>query len=157
MATEPLPDRANVIAFPPLLFLGTFLVSLLLRFLFPTPLLPTTTALIIGLLVALAGVLLLLLGFREMRRHKTTINPSGVTTTIVSGGLYRHTRNPMYIALTVIYVGSSVAANAWWGFLLLIPLLLLVQKGIIEREETYLTRKFGDEYLRYKAKVRRWV
>ena len=157
MATESLPDRANVIAFPPLLFLGTFLVSLLLRFLFPTPLLPTATALIIGLPLAFAGVVLLLLGFREMIRHKTTINPSGVTTTIVSGGLYRYTRNPMYIALTVIYLGSSIAANAWWGLLLLIPLLVLVQKGIIEREETYLTRKFGDEYLRYKAKVRRWV
>lgn len=157
MATESLPDRANVIVFPPLLFLGTFAVSLLLRFLFPTPLLPTTTALLIGLPVALAGVVLLLLGFREMLQHKTTINPGGITTTIVSQGIYRYTRNPMYIALTVVYVGVSIATNAWWGFLLIIPLLLLVQKGIIEREESYLTRKFGDEYLNYKANVRRWV
>lgn len=157
MATESIPDRANVIVLPPLLFLGTFLVGLLLRFLFPTPLLHTATALLIGLPVALAGIVLLLLGFREMIRNKTTINPSGVTTTIVSGGPYRYTRNPMYIALTVIYSGGCIAVNAWWGFLLIIPLLLLVQKGIIEREETYLTRKFGDEYLGYKAKVRRWV
>ena len=157
MATESLPDRADVIVFPPLLFLGTLLISVLLRFLFPTPLLPLSTALTVGLFIALAGVALLLLGFREMIRHKTTINPSGVTTTIVSGGLYRYTRNPMYIALTLIYIGVSLAANAWWGFLLLIPLLMLVQKGIIEREEAYLTGKFGDEYLRYKSRVRRWV
>lgn len=157
MATESLPDRANVIALPPLLFLGTFIVSLLLRFLFPTPLLSTVTALIIGLPVVLAGIVLLLLGFREMIRHKTTINPGGITTTIVSQGVYRYTRNPMCIALTVIYVGISIAVNAYWGFLLIIPLLLVVQRGIIEREEAYLTRKFGDEYLRYKGKVRRWI
>lgn len=157
MATESLPDRADVIAFPPVLFGGTLLFALLLRFLFPTPVWPTTAAVITGTVIALAGVAFLLLGFREMIRHKTTINPGGVTTTIVSGGVYRYTRNPMYIALSLFYVGVCIAANAYWGFLLLIPLLIIVQRGIIEREERYLTRKFGDEYLRYKQRVRRWL
>lgn len=157
MATESLPDRADVIAFPPLLFGGTLLLALLLRFLFPTPFVPTPAALTTGIVIALVGVCILLLGFREMIRHKTTINPSGVTTTIVSRGVYRYTRNPMYIALTLFYMGIGIAANAWWGFLLLIPLLIVVQRGIIEREERYLTRKFGDEYLHYKQKVRRWL
>ena len=48
-------------------------------------------------------------------------------------------------------------AHVWWGLLLLIPLLMVVQKGIIMREERYLTRKFSDEYSRYKARVRRWL
>ena len=157
MATEQLPDRAGVIVFPPLLFVSTFLVAFLLRFLLPTPLLPASTALLVGLVPLLAGILLLLLAFRQMIRNKTTINPSGATTTIVGDGLYAYTRNPMYLALTLIYAGGCSIANAWWGLLLLIPLLMLVQKGIIEREEAYLTRKFGEEYLRYKGRVRRWL
>jgi protein-S-isoprenylcysteine O-methyltransferase Ste14 len=157
MTTNELPDRANVVAFPPLLFGSTFLVGLLLRFIFPTPLLPRFTAISIGLLLTIIGVLVLLLAFRQMIQNKTTIHPAGKTTTIVSNGLYRYTRNPMYLALTFIYAGLSIIANAFWGLLLLVPLLIVVQKGIIEREELYLTRKFGDEYLRYKAQVRRWL
>lgn len=157
MATEKNTDQAGVIAFPPLLFGGTLLLGLLMSYVFPTPLLPRPAALTIGLVLVIIGVSTLLLSFRAMIRHNTTINPSGVTTTIVRNGLYRHTRNPMYLSLTLIYIGVSVATNAWWGLLLLIPLLMVVQKGIIEREEAYLTRKFGDDYLRYKAQVGRWL
>ena len=151
------PDRANVIAFPPLLFGSTLALGVLLRFLFPTPLLPAGTALLIGAALVLIGLPMLLLAFRQMIRNKTTIHPAGTTTTIVRNGLYAYTRNPMYIALTLIYMGGCVMANAYWGFLLLVPLLVAVQKGIIEREERYLTHKFGEEYLRYKAGVRRWL
>lgn len=157
MAAEALPDRAGVIAFPPLLFGSTLVVGLLLRFFFPTPLLPGPMALFLGITLLVVGVPILLLAFRQMIQNKTTINPSGSTTTIVGNGLYAYTRNPMYLALTLIYVGVCIMANAYWGLLLLIPLLIVVQKGIIEREEAYLTRKFGEEYLRYKVRVRRWL
>lgn len=157
MNTEPIPDRAGVVAFPPLLFGGTWAVGLLLRFLFPTPLLPDGIVRLIGAALLLIGLPILLLAFRQMIRHKTTIHPGGATTTIVGTGIYAYTRNPMYLALTLLYIGGCVVANAYWGLLLLIPLLRIVQKGIIEREEQYLTRKFGGEYLRYKARVRRWL
>jgi protein-S-isoprenylcysteine O-methyltransferase Ste14 len=157
MANNLTPDRANVIAFPPLLFGGTLVVGVLLRFLFPTPLLPNQTALLIGAAVVLIGLPILLLAFRQMIRNKTTIHPAGTTTTIVSNGLYAYTRNPMYLALTLLYIGVSIMTNAYWGLLLLVPLLILVQKGIIEREEHYLTQKFGEEYIRYRSRVRRWL
>ena len=157
MATIENTDHAGVIAFPPLLFGSTLFLGLLISYVFPAPVLSTITALIIGLVLLSVGVLTLLLAFRGMIRHKTTIHPNGATTAIVSNGLYRYSRNPMYLSLTLIYIAVSVAFNAWWGLLLLIPLLLVVQKGIIEREEIYLTRKFGTGYLSYKARVRRWL
>lgn len=157
MNTEQTPDRAGVVAFPPLLFGSTFAVGLLLRFLFPTPLLPSGIAVLIGVALLLTGLPILLLAFRQMIRHKTTIHPGGTTTTIVTTGIYAYTRNPMYLALTLLYIGGCVMANAYWGLLLLIPLLRVVQKGIIEREEQYLIRKFNGEYLRYQARVRRWL
>jgi len=157
MTTQKNSDKANVVAFPPLLFGATLVIGVLLSYLFPTPLLSPTTALVIGLVLLISGVITLLLAFQGMIQHKTTIHPKGATTAIVSNGLYRYTRNPMYLSLTLIYVGVSVATNAWWGLLLLIPLLLVVQKGIVEREEQYLTQKFGEEYLSYKSQVRRWL
>ena len=157
MATEQFPDRAGVITFPPLLFISTFAVAMLLRFLFPTPVLSSLAAFGVGLVVMLIGLPILLLSFRQMTRNKTTINPSGATTRIVGDGMYAYTRNPMYLALMLLYTGGCIMANAWWGLLLLIPLLMMVQKGVVEREEEYLTRKFGDEYLRYKDRVRRWL
>ncbi len=157
MATEQVPDRAGVVVFPPVLFASVFAGAMLLRYLFPTPVLSTPTAIAIALVVILIGVSILLLAFRQMTRNKTTINPKGATTRIVGDGVYAYTRNPMYLALTLLYSGGCIMANAWWGLLLLIPLLMVVQKGIIEREEAYLIRKFGDQYLRYKGRVRRWL
>jgi protein-S-isoprenylcysteine O-methyltransferase Ste14 len=59
--------------------------------------------------------------------------------------------------MTVIYTGIASLANALWAILLLPVALLVIQRGVIEREERYLERKFGEEYLRYKAQVRRWI
>ncbi|MFD2934941.1 methyltransferase family protein [Spirosoma flavum] len=157
MTTDKNADHARVIAFPPLLFGSTLLLGLGISYVFPTPVLSTSIALRIGLVWLSVGVSTLLLAFRGMIHHKTTIHPKGATTAIVSNGLYRYSRNPMYVSLTLIYIGVSMGTNAWWGLFLLIPLLLVVQKGIIEREEEYLTRKFGEEYLSYKAMVRRWL
>jgi protein-S-isoprenylcysteine O-methyltransferase Ste14 len=72
-------------------------------------------------------------------------------------GPFRHTRNPGYLSLTMIYAGLASLANALWAILLLPAALLVIQRGVIEREERYLERRFGEEYLRYKARVRRWI
>lgn len=150
-------DRAGVIAFPPMLYGSTLVLGLLLSYLFPTPLLRAPLVLSLGAILTIIGVSTLLLAFRGMIQHQTTIHPNGATTAIVSTGIYRYSRNPMYLSLTLIYVAVSVMANAWWGLLLLVPLLMVVQRGIVEREEQYLIRKFGDEYRRYQTQVRRWL
>lgn len=92
-----------------------------------------------------------------MRRAGTNVDPREPTTAIVTGGPYRFTRNPLYVSMTLMYTGISALANALWPMLLLPGVLAVMNKGVIEREERYLERKFGDEYLRYKAGVRRWV
>ncbi len=78
-------------------------------------------------------------------------------TAILSDGLYGVSRNPIYLGLTAIYLGVGVMADAGWVAVLLGPLLAVMHFGVIAREERYLERKFGDEYRRYKAKVRRWI
>jgi len=101
----------------------------------------------------------LLLGWFEwaMRHAGTPTNPYKPVSNIVTEGPFRYTRNPAYLSMTMIYVGVATLANALWAILLLPAVLLAIRRGVIEREERYLEGKFGEEYLRYKARVRRWI
>lgn len=146
-----------MIIFPPLLYGLTLTVGLIVSRFFPYQLLLPAVALPVGVALMLTGFFMVWPAALSMNRHKTTINPAGVTTAIVREGIYRRTRNPMYVSFGLIYTGICLIFNAWIGLVLLIPLLVIVQKGIIEREERYLTRKFGTEYLTYKTRVRRWL
>ena len=143
--------------FPPLLYILTLALGIGGSRFYPMSLFPETAALPVGIVLLVIFFLLLFPAARIFTRNKTTVNPSGITTTIVNDGIYRYTRNPMYLAFTLFYIGVAIITQSWLCFILLLPLLILVQKGIIEREEAYLTRKFGSEYLRYKAQVRRWI
>lgn len=151
------PDTADIIAPPPLLYAGALVAGLLVNRSYPVPFLPRTLRRAVGPPLVLGGLAIGLLGFREMRRAGTTPDPSKPTTAIVSGGPYRFTRNPLYVGMTLIYGGITALDNALPAALLLPAVLRLMRRGVIEREERYLERKFGDEYLIYKARVRRWI
>ncbi|MCW5317086.1 DUF1295 domain-containing protein [Nostoc sp. KVJ3] len=154
---EDISDNPGVIAFPPALYAGTLLIGLVLSFMFPIDFLSRSVALFLGVLAIICAGLIVTSAFRTMNRAQTEVNPSRPTTAIVSDGVFRLSRNPIYLSLTLLYIGIALLLGALWALLLLFPLLVIVQIGIVQREESYLERKFGDEYLRYKARVRRWV
>ena len=76
---------------------------------------------------------------------------------VVQEGVFRFSRNPIYLAFTLIYLGFAFAFNSSWALVFLVPVLVVIDRGQIPREEKYLARKFGEEYFRYKVKVRRWI
>ena len=78
-------------------------------------------------------------------------------TALVVDGIYGRTRNPLYLGMILVYLGLSVAAGSLWAIVLVVPLLWVINVGVIAREERYLERKFGDAYRAYKGRVRRWV
>ncbi len=88
---------------------------------------------------------------------QTPPEPWKPTGHIVPWGPFAYTRNPIYLAFTGIYVALTVLASSVWPVLPLPAALVAIQRGVVEWEERYLERMFGDEYLRYKASVRRWV
>ena len=157
MNTQNLPDKAGVIMFPPLLYVLVLLAGIAISLIFPNHFINFSIALPLGSLLFLSGLFTMLRAGRTFIKNKNPINPSGSTQLIIKSGIYKYTRNPMYVSFSIMYVGISLLTNAWCSFLLLFPLLVLVQKGLIEREERYLTRKFGGEYVDYKTKVRRWI
>ena len=150
-------DRAGVIAPPPLIYAAVFAVGYALDGCYPISLRPEHSAGWLGWAIFAAGVGVLALGGAYLNRAGTPVNPYRPSTTLVTAGPYRYSRNPMYIALTLAYLGAAVVVNTVWPVMLLPGLLLLMQWGVISREERYLERRFGDEYRRYQARVRRWL
>ena len=150
-------DNAGVIAPPPLIYLGPLVLGLLLKRRFPIPFLPRGAALVLGWPLLLGGVSLMSWFFFTMQRADTPIDPREPVSNLATGGPFRYTRNPAYLSMAMIYAGVSSLANALSSILLLPAVLLVIQHSVIEREERYLERKFGEEYLRYKEQVRRWV
>jgi protein-S-isoprenylcysteine O-methyltransferase Ste14 len=150
-------DKAGVIIFPPLLYLLVLVTGIIISYFFPYHFIDFSIALPIGIIITFLGIASLILAAKLFRKNKNPVNPSGSTQLIICTGIYKYTRNPMYLGLTTIFIGISTITNAWFSFILLFPLLMICQKGIIEREESYLARKFGNEYLDYQSKVRRWI
>ncbi len=150
------PDTAGLIAPPPLIFLAFLLAGLGLDYLWPYPLLREPLQYWLGGAVILCSFAMVFPAFRAFKRAGTEVNPKKPTTAIVSEGSFRFSRNPLYLSLAVLVAGIAVAADAIWVVAMLVPTLVVIRYGVIAREEAYLERKFGEEYLAYKARVRRW-
>ena len=150
-------DAPGVVAPPPLIYAGGIAVGLGLDAVLPSASLPRLLRTSLGWVLVVAGVVLLASFLAAFRRARTPVDPREATTTVVTSGPYRLSRNPAYLGLTLIYAGIAVLSQALWAFLALIVTLVVVDRGVIAREERYLERKFGAEYLRYKARTRRWL
>jgi protein-S-isoprenylcysteine O-methyltransferase Ste14 len=94
---------------------------------------------------------------RTIRMADVPIRTDKPVPRLTTEGPFRYTRNPSYLALAIIYVGIAVLRNSLWAILLLPLVVLVMQREVIGREERYLERAFGEEYLDYKEKVRRWA
>ena len=132
-------------------------MGLLLHLMLPLHVLPTTLARGIGVVCVLVSFPLTIATLRALSCAHTPVDPMKPTTALVTEGPFRSSRNPLYVALTLLYLGMAFLVNAWWILLLVVPVLLVIRYGVIAREEAYLTRKFGDAYRQYTAQVRRWL
>jgi len=150
-------DHPGVIAFPPLLLAAHVVAGGLTHWLWPIPLLPVPSARTIGVILAVAAGAQAFWAKRIMMRAGTNVRPSQPTTAIVAAGPYRYTRNPMYLSLCLLYLGLCLLINGVLPVLFLVPLALTLHFGVIRREERYLAAKFGETYLAYQRRVRRWL
>jgi len=149
-------DVANVLILPPLLYAVALAVGFLLQWIAPRPITPSNAHYWLGGFLLAAGVVIAIRGRRAMERVGTNVNPTLPSTALVETGPFRFSRNPLYVALTLIYVGLSLLANALWVLLLILPVMVLMHYGVVRREETYLEAKFGDAYRDYRSRVRRY-
>jgi protein-S-isoprenylcysteine O-methyltransferase Ste14 len=153
-------DHADVAIKPPFLFLAALALGCLLSLVLPVgPGLasPNGLAFAVGLIFVAIGLTLGILSIRRFRLAGTSVVPGEPSTALVVEGPYRFTRNPIYIGFVLLYFGLAIILTSVWVLALLIPVLIVLQRGVVEREEVYLERQFGDAYRKYQARVPRWL
>lgn len=150
-------DNAGVITIPPIIYLVGLLLGLMIHNLYPVGILPESVSFWFGILLILLSIPIVFFAMLAFWRAKTSPDVRKATTAIVTDGIYRLSRNPMYVSLTIIYMGIACWINSLWIVIFIVPVLVVVEQGVIKREEKYLELKYGDEYLRYKSEVRRWI
>ena len=142
---------------PPLIYLAPLVLGLLLEGRRRLPFLPRRATRALGWPLVVGGAALNAWFLRTIREADVPIRTDRPVPRLTTQGPFRYTRNPSYLALAIIYAGIATLRNSLWAVLLLPLVVYVIQREVIGREERYLERAFGEEYLAYKARVRRWV
>src|ERR687894_3250088 len=142
---------------PPLVYLASILLGLLLHFTWPLPLVQQPVGALIGAGVALRAAGLFITAVRTFRAAGTPVPGNRPATTIVRTGPYRFSRNPIYLAFSLLQLGLAFWVNSLGLLITLVPAIALMSFVVIPREERYLEARFPAEYVPYKASVRRWL
>ena len=154
------PTNPGVHFPPPFLFVAAFLLGMAIdrwvsEFRFGDASRPVT--LVAGWLLIVLGLGVMLWAVWTFTRARTSVLPFRPASAMVTSGPYRFSRNPMYVGLTLLYVGLALLTGMAWP-LVMLPLALVALTGlVIRREERYLEGAFGGEYAAYRARVRRWL
>jgi protein-S-isoprenylcysteine O-methyltransferase Ste14 len=147
----------DVIALPPLILGAAIALGLILNYFWPAKVLTRSLAVPLGILIVFVAVAIGILAVREMVTASTPLDVRKRSTRIVTSGIFQQSRNPIYLGMVLLCTGVAFLVDSLW-LLGLVPLFAaILQKGVIEPEEAYLERNFGEDYLRYKARVRRWI
>ncbi|MGH7863706.1 MAG: methyltransferase family protein, partial [Candidatus Binataceae bacterium] len=152
-------DNPGTAVRPPRLYLGALVAGIVLGLIWSAPIVSDapTGRIVVGLAIVAAGVWLMSIAMKLFSTAGTNVPTHLPVTALVTDGPYRYTRNPIYVALTLIYVGLAVLANTMWALVLLVPVLAVMHYGVVAREEAYLERKFGADYAKYREQVARWL
>jgi protein-S-isoprenylcysteine O-methyltransferase Ste14 len=142
---------------PPLVFLISLATGVLVQLALPLPFLPRTLAVPLGAALVAVATALFCYSVAKFRAADTPVPARKPTTVIVRTGPYRFSRNPIYLAFSLLQLGIAIGVNSLWLLATLAAAVALIHYVVIPREEQYLERRFGAEYLDYKASVRRWL
>ncbi len=152
------PDVPEVgLVRPPLLYLVSIGLGAMLQFAVPLPFVPGTVNVALGACLVVLAIAVFTSSVAKFRAAGTPVPARRPTTAIVRTGPYRISRNPIYLAFSVLQLGIAIWANSLWLLATLVVAVSVINFMVIPREERYLEHKFGAEYLHYKADVRRWL
>lgn len=150
-------DHASVKIHPPILTLIHIAIAYVAKWVIPIPFVVPNILRNIGFALVVVGFLLGIAAFREFMKVRTTVDPHGSVSSIVTSGIYRFTRNPIYLGFLLMLIGFPLISGTYWGVLLAPVLIVNFNNLVIQHEEAYLEKKFGDVYTSFKSRVRRWL
>ncbi len=152
-------DRPAVPVKPPLVLLGLIALGIMLQWFAPVGgglFVWGADGLLAGVLLSATGVLIASTAMRAFTQAGATVMPNRPNATLVKAGLYKYSRNPMYVGLILIYAGFAALLGSVWALILLPVFVAYVRYFAIAREEAYLKRRFGEVYVAYMRKIPRW-
>jgi protein-S-isoprenylcysteine O-methyltransferase Ste14 len=152
-------DSPGVYIPPPLFYVLIFLIAMVIQkeVFINDSLFHLQMTKIVGAGLFVVALVFLVTSLRRFIKSRNTLILIRPASSLQTTGIYTVSRNPMYVGLAIVYLGVACLIGNWWHIILFPLLLLIVQEYIISREEEYLDRRFGQEYLDYKEKVRRWL
>ena len=142
---------------PVLIVVGCMLIGAAAQKLWPIKLDMPTVFNVVGDLLTIGGGLLCLLAWREMNKAGTNIDPYQSSSVLVSSGVFAFSRNPIYLGFCLVTAGIGISKDSLFVLISVVLMVVILQWAVIEKEEAYLADLFGEEYIRYKKKVRRWL
>ena len=162
MSPDAKPAHPGVRFPPPTLFIGGFGIAWLLEIYFSRIRIVSTrgnTAIleILGVTLWGLGIILMVWGLVTFAMARTAILPMRPASRIVDHGPYRFTRNPMYVGMSLAYIGGAFVLNSVWALIFFPVVIAVLTRLVIAREERYLSSAFGEEYHDYRRRVRRWI
>ncbi len=157
LSTPGAEDSPRVVVRPPLLYLAALLAGIAIDYFWPASLMRDATQYMAGPSLVVGGLALALAAMGRFRAADTNIPTPLPATALVTDGVYTASRNPIYLGLTLLYLGIGFTADNLWIIALVAPVLAVMRYGVIAREERYLEAKFADAYREYCARVRRWL
>jgi protein-S-isoprenylcysteine O-methyltransferase Ste14 len=152
-------DRPNIspMVHPPVVALMFIVIAYFLGRFAPLPFSAPALLRYTGLALTFVGFLLGLGALLEFRKARTTLDPHGSAKQLVTSGIYRFTRNPIYLGFLLMVIGLPLNSGLYWGIGLAPFYVFMMNRLIIQYEEAYLQRKFGETYTGYRSRVRRWL
>ena len=158
--TDSTLDRPNVIIFPPVIPYSMLAIACILQWLVPLGWIENLAfrwRIVAGAVIFIAGMTTMAAGYRALVRHGTNVNPSRPSTALVTDGVFGHTRNPLYVGISIALCGLALVFDLDWVLLLILPSCALLHFAVVRCEERYLDGKFGEAYRRYKERVPRYL
>jgi len=152
-------DHPNINKYihPPIVALIYIGIGFLLGFIISFPISAPISLQNIGFALTCIGFLCGVAAFIEIRKAHTTLDPHGSVSQIVATGIYRFTRNPIYLGFLLMVIGLPLNSGFYWGIVMAPFFVLTMNRQVFDREESYLENKFKEQYTGYKSRVRRWL
>ena len=152
-------DRPNIspMVHPPVVALMFIVIAYFLGRFVPIPFSAPVILRFIGLALTFVGFLFGIGASIEFRKARTTLDPHASAKQLVTSGIYRFTRNPIYLGFLLMVIGLPLNSGLFWGIVMAPFYVFMMNRLIIQAEEAYLERKFGKTYTGYASRVRRWL
>ena len=143
--------------YPPVYLTMTIILMVVLHYLFPVIHVFAAPWSFSGIIPLVAGLIIIIWSARLFNQAQTAIIPFKESSQLVTGGMYRFTRNPMYLGMVFILLGIALLLGSLTPFIPIPLFAWLITSLFISKEEDMLEERFGEEYLEFRTRVRRWI